>query len=332
MKVLVTGAAGFIGSHLSRRLLAEGCSVTGIDCFADYYPRWIKERNVAPLLRSQRFRLIDKDLNDLPLADLLRRHEAVFHLAAQAGVRASWGQSFSVYLRNNIQATQALLEAAKGLPLKRFVYASSSSVYGLTPDIPMTEASPLLPLSPYGVSKLAAEQLCFLYHKNYGAPTLSLRFFTVYGPGQRPDMAFHKFFKAVLDGAPITVYGDGRQTRDFTFVDDIVEANVAALTRGRTGEVYNIGGGHRETLRDLFPLFEDICGRPVRLERADAQKGDVLHTAARLDKARRELGFRPRTKLREGLEREWEWIRRLYAPPRARRSAPTRTKSKGKSS
>jgi nucleoside-diphosphate-sugar epimerase len=330
MRVLVTGAAGFIGSHLSRRLLAEGCAVTGIDCFADYYPRWIKERNIAPLLRSKRFRLIDKDLNDLPLPAILRKHEAVYHLAAQAGVRASWGRSFSVYLRNNIQASQALLEAAKGLPLKKFVYASSSSVYGLTPDIPMSETSPLHPLSPYGVSKLAAEQLCFLYHKCYGTPTVALRFFTVYGPGQRPDMAFHRFFKAILEGAPISVYGDGRQTRDFTFVDDIVEANLAALTRGRTGQVYNVGGGHRETLRDLIPLFEDICARPVRVERAEAQKGDVLHTAARLDKARRDLGFKPRTNLREGLGREWDWIQSLYASRREGR--PTARPAKGKHS
>jgi nucleoside-diphosphate-sugar epimerase len=328
MRVLVTGAAGFIGSHLTRRLLAEGCRVTGVDCFADYYPRWMKERAIAPLLRSRRFALIEGDLNDLPLADILARHDAVYHLAAQAGVRASWGHSFEIYLRNNIQATQALLEAAKDLPLKKLVYASSSSVYGLTPDVPMAETSPVLPISPYGVSKLAAEQLCFLYHKCYGTPTVALRFFTVYGPGQRPDMAFHKFFKAALEGEPIALYGDGRQTRDFTYVDDIVEANVAALTRGRDGQVYNVGGGHRETLRDLFPVFEEICGRPIRVERAGAQKGDARHTAARLNKARRDLGFRPRTSLREGLEREWDWIRRLYADAPAR--AATARPAKGK--
>jgi UDP-glucose 4-epimerase len=326
MKILVTGAAGFIGSHLCRRLLSEGCSVTGIDCFTDYYPRWMKERNVAPLLKARRFKLIDKDLNALPLRDLLLGVDAVYHLAAQAGVRASWGRNFSVYLKNNIQASQALLEAAKGLPLRKFVYASSSSVYGLTPDIPMTETSLLYPLSPYGVSKLAAEQLCFLYHKNYGLPTVALRFFTVYGPGQRPDMAFHKFFKAVLEGEPITVYGDGRQTRDFTFVDDIVEANLAALTKGRDGQVYNVGGGHRETLGGLFPLFEEICGRPVRIAKAEAQKGDVRHTFARIEKARRDLGFKPRTELRDGLAQEWDWIRRLYAPARGGRVPAGRRK------
>jgi UDP-glucose 4-epimerase len=313
MNVLVTGAAGFIGSHLCRRLLSEGCSVTGIDCFADYYPRWMKERNIAPLLRSRRFKLIEKDLNTLPLKGLLRDMQAVYHLAAQAGVRASWGRSFSIYLKNNIRASQVLLEACKGLPLRKFIYASSSSVYGLTPDLPMTETSALHPLSPYGVTKLAAEQLCFLYHINYGLPTVALRYFTVYGPGQRPDMAFHKFFKAILEGKPLTIYGNGRQTRDFTFVGDIVEANLAALTKPRDGQVYNIGGGHRETLDRLFPLFEEICGRPVRIVKADAQKGDALHTFARIDKARKDLGFRPRTALRDGLAQEWDWVRRLYA-------------------
>lgn len=326
MNILVTGAAGFIGSHLCRRLLSEGCSVTGIDCFTDYYPRWMKERNVAPLLKSRRFKLIDKDLNALPLPDLLRDVEAVYHLAAQAGVRASWGRSFSAYLKNNIQASQALLEASKGLPLRKFIYASSSSVYGLTPDLPMTETSLLQPLSPYGVSKLAAEQLCFLYHHSYGTPAVALRFFTVYGPGQRPDMAFHKFFKAILEGEPLPIYGDGRQTRDFTFVNDIVEANLAALTKGRDGQVYNIGGGHRETLDQIVPLFEQICGRPIQITRTDAQKGDVLHTFARIEKARQDLGFKPRTVLRDGLAQEWDWIRRIYAPARGVRIPARRRK------
>ena len=313
MKVVVTGAAGFIGSRLAARLLADGCSVTGVDCFTDYYPSWMKERNVAPLLARKSFKLIRADLNDLPLARTLRDADAVFHLAAQAGVRGSWGRSFAGYLRHNIQATQALLEAAKGLPLRRIVFASSSSVYGATPDLPMTETSPVRPLSPYGVTKLAAEALCGLYARNYGLPAVSLRFFTVYGPGQRPDMAFHKFFLAVRNGRPITVFGSGRQTRDFTFVDDIVAANVAALTRGRPGEAYNIGGGHRETLSRLFPVIGKICGRPVRIERLGRQKGDVPNTFAGIAKARRELGFTPRTSLEEGLRREWEWIQDLYA-------------------
>jgi len=316
MTVLVTGAAGFIGAHLCRRLLREGYEVIGVDNYADFYPRWIKEANVAPMLRSKKFKLIVRDLTTLPLKTLLKSVDSVFHLAAQAGVRASWGTHFLVYLKNNIQATQKLLEAAKEASLSRIIYASSSSVYGLTPDLPMSETSRLYPLSPYGVTKLAAEQLCFLYFKNYGVPTVALRFFSVYGPGQRPDMAFHKFFRAILEGREIAVYGDGRQTRDFTYVDDIVEANLAALKRGKIGQVYNIGGGHREELARLFPHFETICGKPVRIRWLERQKGDVLHTWADIAKARQELGFRPRTEVRAGLQQEWEWILRLYSAPR----------------
>jgi nucleoside-diphosphate-sugar epimerase len=313
MNCLVTGAAGFIGSHLSRRLLGEGHEVTGVDCFTDYYPRWMKERNLEPLLADRRFSFIGRDLLGLDLREVLGSVEAVFHLAAQAGVRSSWGESFSVYLQNNIAATQLLLEAAKTGRLSRFVYASSSSVYGLTPTLPMTETSLLYPLSPYGVTKLAAEQLCFLYFQNYRVPTVSLRFFTVYGPGQRPDMAFHKFFKAAAEDRPVTIYGDGRQTRDFTFVADIVEALTAALKLGREGEVYNVGGGHRETLNDLLPLVEDICGRRLQVVREGRQKGDVPDTFADITKAARDLDYSPRTALRDGLAQEWDWIRKLYS-------------------
>jgi nucleoside-diphosphate-sugar epimerase len=312
MKILVTGAAGFIGSHLCRRLLSEDCSVVGIDCFADHYPRWIKKRNVAPLLAAKRFRFLDQDLSDIPLKKILAGADCVCHLAAQAGVRTSWGENFSSYVTNNIVVTQRLLEAAKSSSLRKFIYASSSSVYGLTTDLPMSEESPLHPLSPYGVTKLAAEHLCLLYAKNCGVPAVSLRFFTVYGPGQRPDMAFHKFFKAIREGRKITVYGDGRQTRDYTFIDDVIEASVAAVEKGRIGEVYNIGGGHRVSLVRLFPMFEDICGKPVRTQWKEKQKGDAPHTYASIDKAGRELGYRPQTLLGEGLRREWEWVEKLY--------------------
>lgn len=327
MNVIVTGAAGFIGSRLSRRLLDEGCRVTGIDCLTDFYDERIKRRNLEPLLARRSFRWLQADLNDLPLRRLLRGTEAVFHLAAQAGVRDSWGSQFDIYIRQNIRATQRLLEAAKGLPLRRFVYASSSSVYGLTPDMPFKETSPLHPLSPYGVSKLAAEDLAFLYFQCFGVPTVSLRFFTVYGPGQRPDMAFHKFLKAIQAGDPITVYGDGRQTRDFTYVEDIVAANLAALERGRPGQVYNIGGGHRERLDRLFGVLESVCGRTVRLRHGPAQKGDAPHTSADIGKARRELGFVPRTGLADGLAAEWDYIRAIYPAP-----ASGRRKGKGKTS
>ena len=312
MKVLVTGAAGFIASRLCRRLLDDGLDVHGLDCFTDYYPRWIKTRNLQPLLKDRRFKFTEADLNDCPLGRILRSVESVYHLAAQAGVRASWGRSFESYIRHNIAATQRLLEAAKDRPLRKIVYASSSSVYGLTPDLPMTETSPLIPISPYGVTKLAAEQLAYLYHKNHGLPVVSLRFFTVFGPGQRPDMAFHKFFKAILEGREIPVFGDGSQTRDFTYIDDIVEALRSAERVGAPGEVYNVGGGHRERLSDLFPVLEEITGRPVKIRKIESQKGDAPHTFASIEKARRDLGFSPRTPLRDGLEREWAYIHDLY--------------------
>jgi len=312
MNCLVTGAAGFIGSHLCRRLVKDGHSVTGVDCFADFYPRSMKEKNIESLLQEPHFRLVAEDLDGLDLREILQGQQVVFHLAAQAGVRSSWGQNFSIYTRNNIQVTQKLLEAARKVTPQRIVYASTSSVYGLTTVLPMAETAPLHPVSPYGVTKLAAEQLCFLYHANFGLPSVSLRFFTVYGPGQRPDMAFHRFFKAIGEDREIPVFGDGRQTRDFTYIDDIVEANIAAMTLGRPGETYNIGGGQRETLNDLFPLLADITSRKVRIVRAERQKGDMADTFADISKARRELGYASRTPLEQGLRAEWDWVREIY--------------------
>ncbi len=312
MKCLVTGAAGFIGSRLSLRLLHEGYKVIGIDSFTDYYARELKEQNLALLQGLQGFLFLSEDINSLDLVKWIQEVDVVFHLAAQAGVRSSWGTHFSVYTQNNIVATQSLLEAAKESGIEKFVYASSSSVYGASPDLPSKETSPTLPYSPYGVSKLAAEHLCTLYAANYGVPTVSLRFFTVYGPGQRPDMAFHKFFKALAQDQPITVFGNGEQTRDFTYIDDIIDANLAALTHGRPGEVYNVGGGHRRILKDLFPIFENVSGRTLRLEWQNPQKGDVLHTSADIEKAARDLGYAPRTTLEDGLEEEWKWIKKVY--------------------
>jgi UDP-glucose 4-epimerase len=247
----------------------------------------------------------------MDLGKLLDGADAVFHFAAQAGVRASWGMSFDAYIANNIRATQRLLETARGGSLRKFVFASSSSVYGSTPDLPMRETSPVQPLSPYGVTKLSAEQLCVLYHRNYGVPALALRFFTVYGPGQRPDMAFHRFFQAMSEGREISVYGTGNQTRDFTYVDDIVAASLAALDRGRPGEVYNIGGGHRERLADVIRVMEEVAGREARVTHNEAQKGDVPDTLADIGKARAELGYAPRTALPDGLREEWIWLRRM---------------------
>lgn len=315
MNCLVTGAAGFIGSHLCRRLLNEGFSVTGLDSFNDYYSRWMKDKNIQPFENHNNFKLISASLNSIDLSALLHLHEIdfVFHLAAQAGVRSSWGNNFSVYTDNNISATQKLLEASKGSRIQKLIFASSSSVYGLCPELPMTESSPLLPYSPYGVTKLAAENLCQLYFKNFNVPTVSLRFFTVYGPGQRPDMAFHIFFKAMNENLPIPLFGDGKQTRDFTYIDDIVDANVKSLEKGKAGEIYNVGGGNRMEMKKIFPLLEKITGRKVLLKQENRQKGDVFHTYADINKAKEDLDFSPKISLQEGLRREWEWIQNLYS-------------------
>jgi len=312
MTCIVTGAAGFIGSHLCRRLLSEGYEVRGVDAFIDSYPKRIKDRNLAPLLQAKNFRFFAEDLNTLDLGEILYGAEYVFHLAAQAGVRSSWGSGFSLYTHCNISATQRLLEESRRFTLRKFIFASSSSVYGLCPDIPWVETSQTHPFSPYGVTKLAAEHLCTLYHRNWGVPATSLRFFTVYGPGQRPDMAFHKFFRAVLGGQPIPVFGDGRQSRDFTYVDDIIDALTASMNQGKVGEVYNIGGGNRIALNEIFPLLETICGRRIVIDNKGSQKGDVPDTYADIEKARKDLGFTPETSLHDGLEAEWRWIRSLY--------------------
>lgn len=312
MKCIVTGAAGFIGSHLTQRLLKENYEVLGIDDFQDYYPKWIKERNIAPLLKQNNFKFLPENINSLDFDLLLAKHDCIFHLAAQAGVRNSWGENFSVYTRNNIDTTQKLLESAKKNNLKKFIYASSSSVYGDCHDLPMKESSPLKPYSPYGVTKLAAEHLCTLYYRNYSVPTVSLRFFTVYGPGQRPDMAFHKFLKSAFEGKNITIYGDGSQTRDFTYIDDIIEANLSAFHLGKPGEIYNLGGGKNIILREIFPLIEKICQKKIMVNHINKQHGDVSHTFADITKAKEDLGFSPRITLEEGLTEEWKWIQNIY--------------------
>ncbi len=312
MICIVTGAAGFIGSHLCEKLLDIGHSVIGIDSFTDFYPKYIKEQNIRPLLKKGKFEFIAKDIHEYDLSKLMKKAGCVFHLAAQAGVRTSWGQNFSIYTKNNIEATQKLLEAAKDVTLEKFIYASSSSVYGFCPELPMVETSPCFPYSPYGVTKLAAENLCNLYFRNYEVPCVSLRFFTVYGPGQRPDMAFHKFFKAIIDNKPISIYGDGKQTRDFTYIDDIIEANVASLTRGKPGEIYNLGGGNRKKLEDILPILEKVTQKKIKITWEGRQLGDVPHTFANIEKARKELNFQPKTKVDDGLEEEWKWIQKLY--------------------
>jgi UDP-glucose 4-epimerase len=308
---VVTGAAGFIGSHLAERLLADGHEVIGLDCFTDYYPRALKERNLEPLRGHAGFRLVEERLQDARLARHLEGAELVFHLAAQAGVRASWGREFAHYTEHNVLATQRLLEAALEAGRPRIVYASSSSVYGDSAALPLREDGPCRPVSPYGVTKLAAEHLARLYHRNHGLATVSLRFFTVYGPRQRPDMAFHRFLKAARDGQAVTVYGDGTQTRDFTYVDDIVSAARAAALSGRPGSVYNVGGGERVALNEVLRLIETVTGRHLQVQRQEPQVGDMKDTFADTAAAARELGFRSTVSLAEGLEREWRWIREL---------------------
>ncbi len=310
MKALVTGAAGFIGSTLSERLLAQGHSVVGIDCFLDYYPRAVKERNLVGLRDDPCFEFVEANLVTADLSKLTERAEWVFHQAAQAGVRSSWGEDFRIYSDNNVFATQRLLEAARQSPcLQKFVYASSSSVYGEAEALPSREDFLPLPVSPYGVSKLAGEHLVRLYHSNYGLPTASLRYFTVYGPRQRPDMAFHRFLKAALEGEEIQLYGDGGQSRDFTFVDDIVGANLAAAACDSVGEAFNVGGGSRTTVNEVLETIAALVGTELRVNRRSVQKGDVRHTAADTSKAENAFAYAPAVSLDEGLSRELEWLR-----------------------
>ena len=308
MNALVTGAAGFVGSHLSAALLDKGASVTGVDCFTDYYPRPLKEANIATVRDRPGFTFVEAALQEIDLEPVLAGVTHVFHMAAQAGVRKSWGRDFDVYTKNNVEATQRLLEAMVGLPIQKYVYASSSSVYGDHVPLPMREDAYLQPLSPYGVSKLAAEHLGHLYWANHGVPAVSLRYFTVYGPRQRPDMGFQRFLTAVRDGRPITVYGDGEQTRDFTFVSDIVAANLAAAERGRPGSVYNIGGGSRVTLNHVLELIGKVTGKKVAIQREPDQKGDMRHTYADTSAARRDLGFSPQVNLENGLDQQYRWL------------------------
>ena len=308
MKALVTGCAGFIGSHLTGALLDRGAAVTGIDSFTDYYPRTIKEANLAASLGRQGFTFVEARIQDANLGALLDGVSHVFHLAAQAGVRKSWGRDFRAYTENNIEATQVLLEACVGRPIERFVHASSSSVYGDNASIPMREDALPRPVSPYGVTKLSAEQLGYLYHVNHRVPTVAMRYFTVYGPRQRPDMAFHRFIRAALRDEELSLYGDGEQTRDFTYVADAVAATIAASARGVPGRSYNIGGGSRVSMNHAIGIIERIAGRPLRVRREATQKGDMRDTYADTSLARQDLAFAPTVSLEEGLQAEFQWL------------------------
>ncbi len=311
---IVTGAAGFIGSHLVDALLSRGDRVIGVDHFNSYYDPALKRKNVAHLALNPHFCLVEGDIQHLDWAELLKDVDVIYHQAAQAGVRASWGEGFRDYTERNLNATQVLLEGAKAAPkLQRLVYASTSSVYGNAETLPTDESIPPQPVSPYGITKLAAERLCWLYHQNFGVPVTALRYFTVYGPRQRPDMAFHKFFKAFLADRPIPIYGDGQQTRDFTFISDAIAANLLAATvPAAIGEVFNIGGGSRVVLMEVLDTIDRIVGAPLRREYQGQARGDARHTAADVTKARQILGYDPQVPLAAGLAREWDWVRGLY--------------------
>jgi UDP-glucuronate 4-epimerase len=312
MIALVTGCAGFIGSHLTERLLADGHCVVGIDCFNDNYQRPFKLRNLERALYHHDFDFIPIDLARGDLEDVVEDVDAVFHLAAEPGVRASWGRRFETYVRNNLIATQHLLEAMRrteGIPL---VFASSSSVYGDAEHYPTSEQATPRPHSPYGVTKLGAEHLSLLYHRNFGLPVVALRFFSVYGPRQRPDMAFTRFFSAALSNEPIEIYGDGRQGRDFTYVGDVVEALLgASRTTAAVGHVLNVGAGAPTELREVLKSIELLVGRSVEVRYAPSESGDVRHTAADLTAIKQLLDWSPTTALHEGLDAQFEWAKAL---------------------
>ena len=313
MKSLVTGAAGFIGSTLTEKLLKKGHKVIGVDCFIDYYDRSLKENNISSFIDHDNFILIEENINKIDLKELLIDIDYVFHQAAQAGVRSSWGKDFEIYTHNNVKGTQKLLEAAKENNIKKFVYASSSSVYGDTDKLPMKETNRLQPVSPYGVSKLAGENLAYLYYKNFNVQTVSLRYFTVYGERQRPDMAFHIFIKAILEDEKLTIFGDGKQSRNFTHVDDIVKANILAAESNVAGEIFNIGGdGKRVVLNDSIDLMEELIGKKANREYQQVVKGDVKHTSADTSKAKKTLGYEPEVGFEDGLRREVEFLKKLY--------------------
>jgi nucleoside-diphosphate-sugar epimerase len=318
-RIVVTGAAGFIGSHLSERLLALGHRVVGIDSFTDYYARASKERNLESSLAHPDFTFEEMDLVDSDLGPVLKEARIVYHLAGQPGVRPSWGGQFDRYVRDNIIATQRLLEALKEARIERLVFAGSSSVYGDAEMFPTKETALPRPVSPYGVTKLAAEHLALLYSKNFGVPVVSVRYFTVYGPRQRPDMAFSRFMQALVDGDVIEVFGDGEQTREFTYVSDAVEGTIKAATAGVVGQVFNLGGGSRVTVNRVLATLEDISQMTVRRQVLPEAPGDPRHTGASINLARERLGWEPRVSLREGLTNQWRWFQdtRKGAPGKA---------------
>lgn len=324
-RVIVTGAAGFIGSHLCDRLLADGHEVAGIDSFSDFYDRERKEQNLRDALSRPKFKLVEADLVDADLDRAVRSATVVFHLAGQPGVRPSWGADFDRYVHDNIVATQRLLEALRVAPPRRFVFASSSSVYGDAEMFPTRESSLPRPVSPYGMTKLAAEHLVFVYRRNFALPATALRYFTVYGPRQRPDMAFHRFMEALVDDQEIEIFGDGEQTREFTYVSDAVDGTIKAASADVDGEIINLGGGSRVSVNRVLGTLEEISRLPTRRKHLPAAPGDPRHTGASINVARESLGWEPRVSLRDGLTRQWEWFQEARRETAVRRASPSPT-------
>ncbi len=311
-QVVVTGVAGFIGSHLAEALCSEGHSVVGVDSFAPYYEPAKKRRNLESLVTESRFQLIEADAAGPESIAAIANADLVFHLAAQPGVRASWGEGFIEYCNANYLSLQRVLEAVRGGP--RVVFASSSSVYGDGElEGPITEGAPTQPVSPYGASKLAGEELCKTYARSVGVDFVSLRYFTVYGPRQRPDMAFTRFIQAALDNEPLTVFGSGRQVRDFTYVGDVVDGTIRAGFNGRRGEAYNLSGGQRASVLEVLNIVAEVCREELVLNFEDRALGDVSETWGDCSKAQRELGFRPSTLLRDGIAAQARWVAALRA-------------------
>lgn len=307
-RVLVTGCAGFIGSHLCEKLVAGGADVVGVDCFTDYYEEPLKRLNLVRLLDEPRFTFHQADLSEVPLDPLLEGVDTIIHLAGQAGVRASFGDGFASYLRHNVLATKRLLEASDRVDVDKFVYASSSSVYGDAAAYPTPESTDRRPVSPYGLTKVTTEDLAEVHHRTMGTHTVGLRYFTVYGPRQRPDMAFTKFFKRALAGEPLPMFGDGRQVRDFTFVEDIVSGTIASALHGHAGSVYNLGGGEPVELCEVIAMMSELIGREIAIDRLPTQPGEASKTTADCTRAERELGWTPQTRLRPGLAAQLAWI------------------------
>lgn len=312
MKALVTGCAGFIGSHLSESLIDSGMEVIGIDCFTEYYDRKLKEGNLSSLLSSKKFTFVEADLMDISLESYLKDVEYIFHQAGQPGVRGSWGKEFNIYVKNNILVTQRILETVKEFNIKKFIYASSSSVYGNTEVLPVKESHLPKPFSPYGVTKLAAEQLCNLYFENYGVPTVALRYFTVYGPRQRPEMAMSKFIKDILTDSSITIYGDGSQRRDFTYIDDIVKANLLAMESPVEGEVFNVGSSRPIKLIEVIKILEKLVGKKANKNLMPKQDGDVRETYADIKKIESLYGYKASVDIEKGISNQLDYFKTVY--------------------